>query len=505
MKEINEEERELLKEEKRRKKIQKQLETESAARRAAIAVVFRDSAQSGVALLKKAVAKWAEIKKAKVFQKGVWSRFFNSIFLSIGRFLKKITDTLVCFAEKKYSIPCFIAFAFLSYIAIAYHCGFSPFHLSAHMSTLHYYLCDYKVGFCSKLLIGAILSLFEDKVPVSQMSVIANTAIVLALLLQAVIAGCLLRSALKNRSLAAVTMGLLFVFNPLVVIENMATPGLLDIYLLLLFLVWLAFVRTPVSLIVTPLFCFLGMTIHYVFALVFLPPMLTLTFYYAVFSEKWSARIRNAFTLTLSSAVSAASFSYFVFFAKNHLRMTSDEFYQYMLSRLVISRWEESINILKMGTPIFKPYFDFYIFGEYDGNYYYQSANNFLSFLKNWAIDNLHAGVLIVDLVLLTGICLVSLLIWSACAVREKGIKRLPYVLFVLQMVVIVPEILLSTDIWRWVATTLISQAAVFSVIYFDKNAAVHPVIDRKRIKPVAAGMWVLCLTAYVVCCLVIA
>ena len=61
------------------------------------------------------------------------------------------------------------------------------------------------------------------------------------------------------------------------------------------------------------------------------------------------------------------------------------------------------------------------------------------------------------------------------------------------------PELIISTDIWRWVSAALLAQYFVFAVVYLDKNAPLHRLTDGTKLKPFTGGMVFVAVVAYIV------
>ena len=491
------------KEEKRREANQRKLEAARAARKRARrrkAESLVSSLLNGVRSASAATGKAANQANrcvGRIFRRAC--DFMSDVGSLCWRYLVKIWTMLSSFAKKPWSVPVFILAAAACYTGITYLAGFRLFGLTAYPPTYQVYVCDYSVGFCSRLFVGAVIGLFTDRVSIQLMSLIINFAVCFSLAVQAVIAGLLLRAGLKNESVSAALMGLLMMTNPLAVVENMSSPGLLDVYLLVLFLLWLAFLKTPLISLVTPVFCLVGMAIHYEFLFSFLPPMLTLLLYYAFFAEKKRVRVGRWIAFAGGGAVSAASFYYFVFLAKNHLRLTSEEYYRHMLSRFSLTVSQRDTLTEIMGAPIYRPYFDFYIFGQYRDHDYFKNIGEFFEFLKNWTVKGFAPGMLYKDLVLFLPVFLLAAVVWGRCAAKEKGLKKLPFICFIGQALVLVPVLIISTDIWRWVSAALLTQFFVFAVVYFDKNASIHRLTDGTKLKPLTGGMTFVAAAAYIV------
>lgn len=489
-------EKEWEKEELRREKVQEKLRKERAERQARFCNYV-----SAVVHIK--------AKKGKVF-------FSQSVFSGQGALHRSVLamrrlhslicrgasiclDTVSAFAARPLSIPVFLLSAAVMCVIAVHCCGFTLLSLQTETPLFQFYLCDYSVGFCSRLFVGAVIGLFADKLTVDNIDWIVKVSIVLSLAGQVVLVGLFMRRGFRNRSFVAALLAGLFLFDPLIATANVAAPGMLDVYLLILFFIWLLFLKTPLTVFVTPVFIIVGMAIHYEFLFTFMPPMLSLLLYYAYFSKNKHERLGKGAAFICGSVVAAVSFIYFVFFAKDFLRMNSDGFYQHMLSRFVINRQQRELYTHTMGAPIFRDYFDYYIFGEFQGKNYYQNISDFFDFLLNWRLQQFSLVELLRYLALFVPVWLLLSVVWWRCAAHEKGMRKLPYLCFIGQAFVLVPEIIISTDNWRWFSAALFAQLAVFSVVYLDEDAELHSYVDVLHSKRMIMASLIVSIT-YAVC-----
>lgn len=495
------EERETHKEEQRRAAREKQMEKERAARKAAVLRLFT-VAFSGLPDVGRTIVNKGKKAVISVGEKlpGIVSRIsrpFKVAYTAANALLRKAGETVCRFAARPFSLPVYILLAAAVYYGITRLCGFDPLFLQAHLATFQFYLCDYSVGFCTRLFVGAVIALFTDKVSVALMSVIIRTAVIAALSVQAVMVGVFSRTACKKRSVFAALLGVLFLTDPLIVVGHMSAPGLLDPYLQLVFFAWLALWKTPFRLISTPVVCFVGMAIHYEFLFMYLPPMLTLLLYDAVFANKKTARANGWISLAEGSTVSAALTVYFVFFFNRNLKMTADEFFDHMISRFDATTEEMGRYTLLMGAPIFREYFDYNIFGENPTYGTFETPAEFLAMMRTWAATHFSARQFWASFSVAAGVLVIPLVFWVICAIREKGWRRVPYLGFAAQTLVLIPVLLLSTDIWRWMMAAMISQMSVFIAVYLDGDAVLHGITDNKRIPPVIVTLLLFGAVAY--------
>ena len=271
-------------------------------------------------------------------------------------------------------------------------------------------------------------------------------------------------------------------------LDKLYLTGMLDIYLVLLLLLWLAFLKTPLLPIVTPVFCVVGMAIHYQFFLSHLPPILVLLFFYALFSEDKKKRAINASALVTGSVASGASLVYFAFIAKKHLKMTSDELFLHMAVRFGVISPHQKVDLSKTLIPIYRGYFDYHLFGVDHTGDHSVDAKTFISHLMELTSERVNVPMLRTDIIMFVPVFLLVTVIWIFCAKREKGVRKLPYLCFVAQALVLVPELLISIDVWRWFAAALIAQFVVFSILYLDKKTELHQLIDKSFKRPSLGG-----------------
>lgn len=487
-KELLKEEQAIQKEEKRREAEQNRLKSDREARIAAVrstAATLFHKTEAGRSTVANA-SKTAPVHFRNLLQKG--KSFVKKTVLLFDWLFEKLWRVFASFAEKPLSIPFFIIIAFFSYVGTAYLYGYTIGRLEANVFTFQFYLCDFSVGFCSRLFIGAIIALFTDYVPLSLINRIINCSVILTIAGQAVLAGLLLRTGLKNRSVLASLMGLLFMTNPLMLLDKLYLTGMLDIYLVLLLLFWLAFLKTPLLPLITPVCCIMGMAIHYQFLFSHLPPMLALLFFYTVFSENKRKRAINASALVTGSIASGASFIYFLFFANKHLKMTSDEFYLHMAVRFGVIPPNQPVDLSKVLIPIDRVYLDYYLFGDDHGVDYSKDFGTLLDHLIEFAREHTNISMFWDNILMFVPVFLIIAVIWFWCAAREKGIRKLPYFCFIAQALVLFPGLLISTDVWRWFSAAMIAQFVVFSILYLDKETTLHQLIDKSFKRPSLGG-----------------
>lgn len=409
-------------------------------------------------------------------------------------------ETLVSafFSHKLTFLP-LAAFVFFLYYEFAAYGSFDLLSMVSHARecTYQFYLCDYSVGFCSRLLLGALISLFRDTVNLTFITRLANASLLACILLQSLLTGIVLRRALEKRDLLMLVISFLFVLNPLTTLENAPMNGSLDPYIMILFLVWLFFADATAATVLAPFLSVVCMTIHYEYLFTFLPPVLALLLYKACCGETKKSRLINGCGFFTTALSSGGLFIYFVFFAKNFLKLTSDEFYEAMASRFnITANAEAKLRSMYAGNLLYRYYFDYYIFGEYEGPGDYGEPENFLSFLSNYTKAHTYIGTCKTFLPFVLPPLILFASLWIACMIKEKGIRRLPYLSFIGIMLVLVPTLIISTDAWRFTGAVLISQFAILFTLYRDKNSVLHMLLNSRLLRSrwAAAVFLLLCI-----------
>ena len=404
------------------------------------------------------------------------ARFFSSLKAGLKWIFRKmktaydaVVTTLSRFAAQKISLPVFILIAFFCLWLTAYVGGYNLFHLTAKMQFTFYqfYLCDFFAGFCSRVIVGAVTELFLDTVSIAQMTAIAKGAVIVSLILYALIIGAVLRKGFRERAFVPVLMAAVMLFEPIIVQINFPFLGTLDVYILILFLCILWSYGTPVFYMVAPVCSALGLLVHYHYLLTFFPAVIALYIYEICMEQKKGRRIVSAVSFGVTAVSTGFLFLYLVLYAKNHLKCTADEFYEHMMSRFDVSpAVRGSLEKLMNGDAILREYFDFYIFGYYKGSYYYDSGGSFLEFLRQERQARTAVSLYGKYFAYTLPVFAAFLVLWVVCVFRQKGSRRLPYIVFAGVMLSLFPTLFLSTDVPRWVSAALTCQFAVLFAAY---------------------------------------
>lgn len=414
------------------------------------------------------------------------SRFFSVAETGLKQTVRKAdalynraAAALSRFSARKISLPILIVIAFFGFWFTAYVGGHNLFHLQTKMLFTFYqfYLCDFSAGFCSHVIVGAVTTLFLDKVSIAQMTAIANAAVIVSFVLFALIIGLVLRKGLRERAFVPVLLAAVLLFEPIIVQSNYLFLGTLDVYVLILFLCILCTYGTPLFYFAAPVGSALAMVVHYHYLFSFFPAVMALFLYDMFLGPEKRKRVRGTVGFGVTAVTSGSLFLYFVFFAKDHLKCTADEFYERMLSRFDVSTAVRRSLEQIMGSPIFRDYFDYYIFGYHNGSYHYDSNIGFIDFLRQDRLNRTSVSLYYKYFAYALPVFIAFFVLWSICASRQKGSRRLPYLAFIGISLALFPELFISTDVLRWMSATLTCQFALLFAVYRNGDPAVRTVL----------------------------
>ena len=406
------------------------------------------------------------------------------------------------FAAKKYSIPLFFAFAFFCLFVSAKIGGFNVLDITGDKNEagMFLYLLDYRVGFTTRLLVGAVLGLFTDKITPTMIYRTAGLSVLVSFILHALLGGLVLRKSVAKKAYPIALLTLVFLLHSLTSLQNIRIKGCLDTYIYILFLLWLFFFDRYASVVTVPALCAVCMLIHYSYIFTFMPPVLALMVYGLVFAEKRVKRVLCGVSFAVGGAAVLGLFFYFVFFANDHLKMTREELYAYMESKYELTVMEE-IHMRRIfgGNLFFRDYLDVYLFNRDLFTEEFGNANNALGYIRTGVRNYVGLSVYLKYISLFLPLYAVFAALWGACMKKARGLKKLPFIVFIGMPVTLLPAFYMSTDVWRWTSASIISQLCVLFALYRIEDAALMEVVhcETLRKRPVKIALGVLC-AAYI-------
>lgn len=404
--------------------------------------------------------------------------------MKISVFTERLADSRLCF-------PALIIICF-SLMCLICYCGgyriFSPdFKVSGIFHCL--YLGDYSIGLSSRLLVGSIISLFTDVITADSINIFAKTALYAALLLQAVLSSAVLKKGIKEKNIFILLFAVVFVVNPVTVCTYTFYFGTLDLYNYIVFLIAVAIIvkgKAELQLAV-PVLGIAGLLIHYSFFFAFFPALFVLGLYRTVNAAPKKTAVEAA-ALGINSAASIGVFFWLSVFAKNFMKMTSEEMLSYVKSKTD----PESVYV-------FEDYLEYYIFDIYKGSQMPDTKASLTELIK--INMGLTAPSVYIKYFLFISIPLILFwIIWICLIRKEKGKRKLPFIAAFVMPFALVPELILSSDVWRWIGSTMLCQFVTLFAFYIMKVPSVIELFEASgKKKRLVKAAFIVVVAAYII------
>ncbi len=374
---------------------------------------------------------------------------------------------------------------YMTYLLFGHRYLSRTFPLTFPMGLL-FYLTDFSAGFISRALVGQVIALFTETLSVTQILAIARGAIVAVWIAEAALAAATFRKAWLKGSPLICLLCVFFVFSPITADAFPLFLGFLDPFNVLLAVLYLYISDTKAAPLLTPFICVTGVILHYQFILSLLPMILSVELYYVCRFRK--GRAARVVSLVTSIAASAAVGVYLIFFSKYNLTMDADAFYNHMCSRFSDYR----------SWGLFKDYFTFYIYGDYEG-VNYSAPMDFVRFLLNHSLTRLEPGRLACYAAATVPLWAVLEYLWICAFRKSEKEKKLPWLVFMLQPLVFAAGVIASTDTARWAGNVWFADFALLAVALRHDGDLLYPAADRLKKKPLLLLFCAVMLAGYAI------
>jgi|GEM_PF-2366562 len=349
-------------------------------------------------------------------------------------------------------------------------CGLLPVYagreLYAEQDPIRYtvLLYDYSMGFCSRFLVGDILWRFRDVYTEEFLDAVGRGAVLFAYACMAVLLGYVLRKAnAENRKILWVLTLFALLFPLGVYQAHVPAIGMFDGYMMLIGMAAVACIPSRRLRWLVPPLCFLGLTVHYIFLLMYIPTIFSVLLYELAKKPKKD-------TLGLFAASFGVSFFgsiYYAIFANRTLTVGREEMFAYMESKLP-------------GAQLYIDYLDVYFFNQYQG-LSPDGPVDYVVFNMIWVMARVgEQGIYLwISMILAGSFFLLFPLVWALCCRRathntEKNSEN-RYIKWIYRLNLILPlsalpMFLLSPDYYRFIGC-LFSGALILLFYYvYDEN-----------------------------------
>lgn len=359
--------------------------------------------------------------------------------------------------------------------AVCYINGYRIFHPEFHVNGLFHclYVGDFSIGLSSRLLIGSIMSLLTDKITADAIDSFSLIFLIISFILQSLITAAVIRKGIIKKDAFMLILSVIFVMNPLTVCMYTAFSGILDLYNYVVFLVAAMILikgRSGVQLVI-PVLSVAGLLIHYSFFMAFFPALFVIGLYRTVKSSGKQLKTEAA-ALTLNSVLSVGGFFYLTLFAKDHLRMTADEMIAYVRTKT------DSADVF-----IYDDYLKYYLYDIFKGEQMYGAKQSLTELIKiNLTLSK--PGEHLKFLLFISVLLIIFFGFIIAVLKKEKGKGRLPFIAALIMPLALIPELILSSDVGRWIAGTAYSVILVIFAFYLMNVPSAEAVCeDIKNLK----------------------
>ena len=213
-----------------------------------------------------------------------------------------------------------------------------------------YHSVDFSMGFCTKLLPGAIYHLLVGVYNHAAIATYVRILFAIFWLIVCVLFERFYFSVEKKYKPSALFLCALLVLGPLSLSMYAREMGMLDFYWALFFFVSLLLVKSRIGKFFIPVFIFAMVLTHYGSILCYIPALLLIILYLTVTAESKREKKEYAILFAVGLVVALVSTGYFLAFEKSNLTYTVEQFNKILDSRGVD----------------FKAYYDFVFYRHYE-------------------------------------------------------------------------------------------------------------------------------------------
>lgn len=329
------------------------------------------------------------------------------------------------------------------------------------VATYAFHAVDFSVGFCTKLLPGAIFNLLPGEISSTKIIIYESMLLILFFAALSVMLGKFIISSPEKYRKTAIILSFLFVTGPCTFSIYAYRIGMLDVYWVFLAALAVFFMQNKYLRWLMPLICVTAILVHIsaMIAYIILFAMLLLYEYISA-EDKKEKRIWGTIFL-LSVFVSVAAFGYFIIFEKSNLTYENMEdfdnwlaarggggyYYDYALYGKYTFESTETFNFNEMLIPVkFSPAVELFV---------NKVLNQILFNFELIKYSNIPPCVMILLLAVIAPL-LIPLYRLTAVKLKENN-RNYPTVFFCICTFIQVPftlvcALLTSVDVTRWTA-----------------------------------------------------
>lgn len=332
------------------------------------------------------------------------------------------------------------------------------------------FIGDFSIGFCSRLLIGSILSIFKDSFTKEWMTAFLRIVTFVVFMTTAHYVSSSISQAKKEEKGSLMIFTALFIVCPFsITIYAGDIFGFIDVFCFIVLLITLYFGSNKILFWSLPVFLVAGVFIHDAFITGYMAPCLGIIAYYAI--KTHGKKIGASANFIVSSVACAATSVYSVIFAKNTIKMTETEMLRYLAKKgnctiEDISGYIESFLFYRDTRDVI------------EDQEYVDNAWNLIAYMIKATSKSFGLSYLIYFISTIPIIALIFF-VWIKAIKNSNGfMEKVPYILFMLTLVPQIFSLFMSTDFTRFLATIVITQMLYVFMCIKQNDKNIDPAME---------------------------
>ncbi len=329
------------------------------------------------------------------------------------------------------------------------YCVVKGFKMESDSILYSLYLGDFSIGYCSRFLIGEIISWFKPEITREWLTDF------LRIVTFTVFGGICFYSAMsvvkakqESKDVILIFAGLLFVSPYAIQVHSGIIFEFIDIFCLAAMMLCLYFCANKYIIWLVPFLLVTGIFIHDAFLTSYLAPCLGFAIYFSI--KKYGTQKWTWFLFALCVMLSLSSGIYTVIFARETITMSESQMLSYMAER-----GNCTVEELKGYIETFTHYTDTRgVSGlSHAGNIFEVIQYMFVIGIRALSFARLLHFVAVLPIIVLT------FFVWIKAAKNADGfLRKLPYILFMLCVLPQILSIFMSNDFDRYLSVIPITQ-----------------------------------------------
>lgn len=351
-----------------------------------------------------------------------------------------------------------IAYEFI----VVNHCRMFEVDLDSYA----YLAVDYSIGFCSRLLPGAIYHLLVGVYDYTTASIYLMFFYIIYILLLSALIVKIVKRIPKDCSFASIVLLVLLLTGSFSISMYFKQVGILDFYLSFFLVIALLLVDNKYLKYSIPVISFLMVLVHYSADISHLTILFMVLLGFILFAKNKKTRIEYSIILVISALIAVTASLYFMKYDQANLKYTVDEFTQLMKSRKAedatyyiygLYRVVPESFIATAGDKVIKdltsiPSGD--LFGSIK-----------MQILYNLRFVSIRGITITSSLCLVFAVFLYSIFIKYIRSVSEKKVKLFCIMVLLVFPVFLLSSLLFSTDYVRWFGHGIVFMIAMVFTI----------------------------------------